>query len=393
VSDSSVGAALEPEFEAATAAAPRAHAAALRAPWRGLLEFCLVGGATLPLFPLSVWLRHHFGLDAAELGTGFIFFYAAYVLNDPHFTVTYLLFYRDVKARAFGNVFGRAQRLRYWLAGFAAPAILLVWAGLALGLRSAALLGGMIELMFLLVGWHYVKQGFGVLMVLSARRGVRMTRLERFVLLAHCHAGWAYAWANPAVPAREDEEKGVVYWAIAHPRGLELCAGFVLGLTLLALLWVLAAKWRRERRLPPPAALVGFLVTIWSWSIYSSLDPLVRYAIPALHSLQYLYFVGSLTRRRALAQQGAPLFGPTPAVRLGLLAAGAIGLGCLGFHVLPGALDEVFFPHRRGHVSPAPLGPTPFLAAFFVIINLHHYLMDHVIWRRENPDLQSLFRG
>ena len=31
------------------------------------------------------------------------------------------------------------------------------------------------------------------------------------------------------------------------------------------------------------------------------------------------------------------------------------------------------------------LGPTPFFAAIYAFVNLHHYFMDNVIWRRENP--------
>jgi hypothetical protein len=36
------------------------------------------------------------------------------------------------------------------------------------------------------------------------------------------------------------------------------------------------------------------------------------------------------------------------------------------------------------------VGPTPFFAAIFVIVNIHHYLMDHVIWRRDNPETRYL---
>jgi hypothetical protein len=44
---------------------------------------------------------------------------------------------------------------------------------------------------------------------------------------------------------------------------------------------------------------------------------------------------------------------------------------------------------KRGVPADA-LGTTPFFAAFFVAVNLHHYFMDHVIWRRENPDTRFL---
>ena len=39
---------------------------------------------------------------------------------------------------------------------------------------------------------------------------------------------------------------------------------------------------------------------------------------------------------------------------------------------------------------PDALGETPYFAAIFVIVNIHHYFMDHVIWRRDNPDTRYL---
>ena len=166
-----------------------------------LFEFMLVGGATLVLFPLAWLLRKSVGLDDAELAVGFLTFYGAIVINDPHFAVTYVLFYKGARKRAFGSELSLSQRVRYLVAGVVVPIALATWALVALTLRSAQALGWMIQLMFLLVGWHYVKQGFGVLTVLSARRGARVTPRERTVILAHCYAGWAYAWANPTAAA------------------------------------------------------------------------------------------------------------------------------------------------------------------------------------------------
>ena len=264
-------------------------------------EFMLVGGATLVLFPLAWLLRRSVGLDASELAVGFLTFYGAYVINDPHFAVTYLLFYKDVRKRALGRDFTLAQRIRYLVAGLVVPLALAAWAVVALALHSAQTLGWMIQLMFLLVGWHYVKQGFGVLTVLSARRGVaRQPRDERTVILFHCFAGWAFAWANPAIAGRRVRGErrrlpgaGASALARAH-------AGAVLALSTVALVWRArrrdgAAKGgcSRSRRSS------GFSITVWSWTIYSSIDPLVRYVIPALHSVQYLYFVWLMKRNEA----------------------------------------------------------------------------------------------
>jgi hypothetical protein len=308
-------------------------------------------------------------------------FHAAHFINDPHFSVTYLLFYKDLRARAFDRGSRPAQRARWLVVGVLVPIVLVAWVGNAFASHSAQTLGNLIQVLYLLVGWHYAKQGFGALIVLSARRGTRWSSLERRVILFHCYAAWAFAWSNPARAAGEFEEKGVVYWAPAHPRWLELGAGAVLALSTLALVLSLAAKWRRERALPLPA-LLCFLVTIWLWTIYTTLDPLVRYIIPALHSIQYLYFVWLMKRNEARANEGPPQFGPAVATRLTTLALSAVALGWLLLRGGSALLDSSLVAD--------PLGGTPLLAASYVVVNLHHYFMDSVIWRGENPAMQYL---
>ncbi len=345
-------------------------------------ELLLVGGLTPLLFPLSWALRRALGLDAADLAVGFTMFHAAFVINDPHFSVTYLLFYRDARARALGPAFAPAQRARYWLAGVVVPLVLGAWAVGSLAAKSAFALGLLIQLMFLLVGWHYVMQGFGVMTVLSARRGVGFRPNERRAILLHCFSGWAYAWTGHGYPGREVEEKGVVYTTLARPLWLPSATGTIFAVSTVLLAVVLVAKWRREGRLPLVTPLVALLASIWAWSIWSGVDPLVRYAVPALHSLQYLYFVWLLQRGEAKEREGAPWFETSARARLGILAVSALGLGWVLFHGAPWFLDDGLVRPRDRE---GPLGPTPYFAAIYAFVNIHHYFMDFVIWRRDNP--------
>jgi hypothetical protein len=379
-----------PQLTSATLAASTNAPTELGSHWRARsAEFMAVGGATLVLFPLAILARSHFGLDSAEFAVGFVMAQAAHFINDPHFSVTYLLFYRNYPSRAFGADGNRAQRVRYVVAGLVVPALLVTWAALGLVFHAAQALGWMIQLMFLLVGWHYAKQGFGVLTVLSARRAVFFNAQERRVILGHCYAAWAFSWANPVQAAGEFEEKGVVYWGPAHPRWLELATGSVLAVSTLLLVVIVGMKWRREKRLPF-APLTAFLATIWLWTIYTALDPLVRYVIPALHSVQYMYFVWLMKRNEARACEGPPLFGPPTSTRLTALAVSALLLGWVLLRAAPSGLDVSVARGWSHHPSTQALGETPFFAAFFVIVNIHHYFMDNVIWRRDNPDTQYL---
>ncbi|MBV9945272.1 MAG: hypothetical protein JOZ69_00300 [Myxococcales bacterium] len=350
-------------------------------------EFLLVGGATPFLFPLAWLLRRAIGLDASEYALGFFTFHLAFVVNDPHFAVTYFLFYRGFRGRVLGAGASGGQRARYLLAGIGAPLLMLAWAVAALTTRSAFGLGLLIQLMFLLVGWHYVKQGFGVMLVLAARRGMRFAPMERQTLLAHCLAGWAYAWASPADPGTEVEEKGVVYTTLLHPIWLERLTQVVFLATACALLVVLARKAIRERGLPLVTPATALLCSVWSWSIYSSIDPLVVYVIPALHSIQYLYFVWLLRSGEAREREGPPWFETSAGTRLGILAVSALGLGWVLFHAAPSTLDDLLVARRD---RSSAMGATPYFAAIYTFVNIHHFVMDSVIWRRENPETRYL---
>jgi hypothetical protein len=245
--------------------------------------------------------------------------------------------------------------------------------------------------MFFLVGWHYVKQGFGILTVFSARRGFRFAPRERLAVLGHCFAGWAYAWASPAVPGKTVQEKGVVYHALAHPGWLEQGTKVAFGLSALVMIATLVARWQKDRQRPPTGPLVAFVVTIWLWTVYSSLDPLMLYLIPALHSIQYLVVVRLLKRNEAREAEGPPLFGRPAAVRLAALAGAAVALAWVLFRGVPGLLDGALVLRARAGEAPSDLGNTPYFAAIFVIVNIHHYFLDTVLWRRENPETRYLF--
>ncbi len=135
--------------------------------------------------------------------------------------------------------------------------------------------------------------------------------------------------------------------------------------------------------MPLVTPLVALLCSIWTWSIYSSADPLVRYVIPALHSVQYLYFVWLLKRNEARERERSPWFETSARVRLGILAVSALGLGgCPLPRSRPGRSTTGLTPRRARWSAP---GPTPFFAVIYAFVNIHHYFMDHVIWRRENP--------
>lgn len=105
--------------------------------------------------------------------------------------------------------------------------------------------------------------------------------------------------------------------------------------------------------------------------------------VPAFHSLQYLVIVWRAEKNRAeLAADHASASGSgkrmLPPIATFMLSAFVLGLA--GFWWLPRLFDRVV-PYDS-----EIFGGTVFMFVFWMFINIHHYFMDNVIWRRDNPD-------
>jgi hypothetical protein len=98
-----------------------------------------------------------------------------------------------------------------------------------------------------------------------------------------------------------------------------------------------------------------------------------------------------LKNGEALEREGPPWFETSARVRVGVLAVSALGLGWVLFHGAPAALDDILVP-RRARLSSPMLGPTPYFAAIYTFVNVHHFFMDYVIWRRDNPETRYLLQ-
>jgi hypothetical protein len=106
--------------------------------------------------------------------------------------------------------------------------------------------------------------------------------------------------------------------------------------------------------------------------------------VPAFHSLQYLLFVWRYQVNKAASEGEPGSDASTRAVRARVARFVAVGmvLGFLGFVGLPVALQVSLAPDA------ALWGPSVFMFIFAAGINLHHYFIDNVIWRRDNEDVR-----
>lgn len=131
-------------------------------------DFLLLGGASLIIFPLVMYLLPVERLHALRVIPFFIaaLFYIDYLANFPHFAYSYQLMYQDFVRKITGGI-DAPLRIHYIVAGIIVPAGMIAFFIFVCLQNSTVAIKHAVNVMLLTAGWHYAKQGFGILIVTS----------------------------------------------------------------------------------------------------------------------------------------------------------------------------------------------------------------------------------
>ena len=351
-------------------------------PW---LDFLGLGGGSVIVLSLFFVLYPKDDLARGILAACMLFL--ANFVNHPHFANSYQLFYGDFVNKAFSPA--SALRAQYRTVGILVPAALAAFYASALSAGSAPLLGLAANVMFLMVGWHYAKQGYGILMLDAARKGKPFGAAEKRHLLWNVRLAWPTYWlmTNDALAARD--YWGLTYYAFDTPEPILAVMFLATAISGVVVLRDLVLKWRAEGMLPVNG-LVAYVVSIYVWLYFARFDPILLLLVPFFHSLQYLCVVWRYQANlEAAKSRGRPSpdgldKGPawmrTALARLVRFVLVGGMLGGVGFWIAPHILDSVVGYDR------AVFGATLFVFIGWTFINIHHYFIDSVIWRRDNAE-------
>ncbi len=352
-------------------------------PW---IDFFCLGGASLVVLPLIFLLPNS--------TTGYVAVAAlllANIINHPHFAHSYHIFYRDYRKKAFGTDTDRILRYRYIFAGIVVPVGLILFFGIGIVQSDARLIGFGANLMLFLVGWHYVKQGYGMMIVDSVLKKRFFQDSEKKIFLINSYACWVFTWAIINNFAGKSEFFGIKYYIFVVPEELILALGSIVVLTTGCVIWTLFNAWKDRGGLPVNGVMAYF-VSIYVW-LFLRVDPALLLAIPAFHSLQYLLVVWryELNRSKALASvefaENSKKQVRRITIGLTIFLAIGVSLGYLGFWGIPNFLQAYAVYDR------AIFGGGLFFFLFWIFINVHHYCLDNVMWRRENPETRKYLFG
>jgi hypothetical protein len=353
----------------ATAARP-ARPPAITTP---ALDVLLSGGLSIAVVLALLAVRPGFEHD--RLNRDLVLWSA--LVNWPHFMAS------------FGLLYGSRERVRehrFASLGFP-PLLVLASVGVTV---SAAWTQVPLELATLLtsayLAWHYTGQAFGMIVAFGHVEGRPLADNERGpirfalrMLLAY-HVSWIHylfpAGIFPGAMVQAFElANTVLLWAMP----VALAVG-VSGLVRYS---------RRIGRLPPLRVVVPF-AAVHLWYVLLAVEPGALVIVQLSHALQYLVF--PLRVRLNGYAEGARTRGeaPTRAGQLryaSLYYAGLLASGVAVLYALPQALESVVGSLWGLAVPAAAAG-----VCVQMIVNVHHYLTDAVIWRQRDPRVRrSLF--
>ncbi|TPN89349.1 hypothetical protein FJ987_24230 [Mesorhizobium sp. CU2] len=350
-----------------------------------IVDFLMLGGSAFVLLPplFFVPLRYEGVISAAML-------LLANLINHPHFAHSYQIFYRNFGRKVRGEGYGKDLQVRYIFAGIIVPIIMVVFFAYAFGTGNTRLLGYASNAMAFFVGWHYVKQGYGMLMVDAVLKRKFFNDGDKKVLLINSYAVWILAWLEVNSVITRLELWGLNYYTFSAPSWIINVVITAAAASTAATIVMLINRWRKNGNTLPYNGVIAYSVSLYAWILLGTYNPLWLLVIPALHSTQYLAVVWryqtNVERDQKDAGQGVELkiLSPlSPRYKLRVAAFIIVGgiIGALGFWLVPMALNQLV-PYNR-----EVMGSTIFLFIFWVFINVHHYFLDNVMWRRGNPEV------
>ena len=349
-----------------------------------MTDFLLAGGGSLLIAAPVFWLIRD-KASAHPFATSLSLALSLFV-NYPHFAHSYQLLYTGIGQRIFGADTTLKVALTYIWAGFVAPTLIAAFLIGAYAYGSAHTLGYAANALWFFTGWHYVKQGYRVITVLSAIRRIDYSTVEKKLLLVNGYVVWIYSWMALNMELHEQTFYGVKYFTLGLPRILLTAGAWATVLTTAALIVALAHRVVVRRQPVSWNGIVGYVCSLYLWVIAFYADPILTLFVPAFHSLQYMLFVWRYQLNKAVVDVGRARFSAAGSravmVRLATFSAFGLALGFAGFVLIPALLEVGLAPDA------ALWGPTVFSFMCVAWINLHHYFIDNVIWRRDNTDVR-----
>jgi hypothetical protein len=335
------------------------------------IDFLCLGGAGIIIIPLILLFLPYGDLEYGK-SLILIAWYISFFINYPHFMYSYQLFFESFREIKKQKEIKYAYLLRFYLVLYLVPTVIIIFAICGFIFNQKIFFTIMYQAMFFFVGWHYVKQGFGVLMTNSARNKCYFSPKEKKAILSLCYLTWLTAWClNNQNTLKSDDL--LEYTTLQIPNNITEFFLILFVIFSFEFCRILIVRYK-QKKLPPFTYLAAFIISLFFW-IFAAETPIYWLFIPALHSLQYLVYVYSIKKNQLNNTSSILKKDFTKFALIGIIS------GALFFEFIPNILD-IFYAENYSNIS-----NFPFYLTFLVFINIHHYFIDNTIWHKENKTL------
>lgn len=223
----------------------------------------------------------------------------------------------------------------------------------------------------IVLAWHYTGQSWGTTACFAHLSGFRISRKQRLLIrigffsLFVYHIAWAYNSTGFVQQVLSEDEAGdYLMQSIMSLCRLLVAVGFIAGLYGF---WQMSHQAARQ---VPVRTWLPWAAT-FSWYVMLDFNPAAFFLLQFFHAFQYLMF----PMRVELNEY-------TPKTRR--------SHHMIAYYVILVALGYIAFEWSSFDAIPKELIPAG--TAVMMIINLHHYFIDAVIWKIREPEVrQALF--
>jgi hypothetical protein len=369
------------------------------------IDFWVIGGASLLFWIVSQSFSYFSGLSPR---TGYylnnlpLFFTTlSLIVNYPHFMVSYQLAYGRGQKFIFKNWFQlilipfilvSMGLVAWFFFNSSHNSIVVLFSQLnhsltPLGLKipiglfprvGLDITGLLVNFMFFTVGWHYTKQAFGCTMVYSSLQKYRYSNWQRILLRYSLLSIWLLNFSSYAIGSTSKLDSFTFFTAKIPHFFYQVSPYLCITLFLATLYFIFYKNYKDNNQLPTIYMLAPFLAIYAWWMPLGRTNLFYIYAVPFFHSLQYFPFTYKLLKgrenKKVLAQKSS--------LGLGWNFVLLCFAGLLIFEFIPDVLDG----------SLQSKGKTSFSFWYvyaMLIINIHHYFIDNIIWRFDNEEVKE----
>ena len=335
-------------------------------------DFWCLGGLSILFWGILWWLQwnHEPKTANTSFSPNFLIFSTfssvlTLLCNQPHFISSYLFCYRKEKEFILKHKFCLIWVPSTLLCSF----IFAYW--------HPVLMSYAVLLMNLTIGWHYSKQIFGCILTYARYDKYELSQGQKTVLKWNLFFVAILNFiSNTQYFSNLDKSSkvflGVPLIDFSIPSCFYTFSSILVGIsTLCVVVFILWKNFNSQgKNLPSLNFLIPWIAFFVWWLPVLRQREFYFLFVPFFHGLQYFPF--ALNRERS--------FKPEKSLNRSIILW--ITLGILWFQFLPKILDVCLSTENS-------FGFVFFLSSIGIFINVHHFFIDSVIWKTNDPEVKK----